>query len=168
MLLQLDKIKLMGFDMDGVMTDATIQFVEGTGWSRRFNIRDGQGLRYLQDAGVKIAVISAGAEEKFLRARFTFLKFDHIIFGSKDKLADMDGIREQEGFEWSEVGFMGDDGPDIPLLKKVGFAVTVPDCVPQVKKNIHYVTKQHGGLGAVREICDHILYARGKHPLGLP
>lgn len=163
---KIEKIKLVAFDIDGVMTDASIAYVPGGGWFRQYHIRDGQGLLYLKQAGLITAIVSAADEsDQSLKQRFEMLQFDRILLKCKDKKARMEECRKELGLAWDQIAFMGDDYPDLELLKAVGFSVTVPDGMDWLKPHVDYVTAAKGGHGAVREVCELILRTQQKHPV---
>ncbi len=157
---RLKKIKLLILDVDGVLTDGRIFLQEGMGWTRFFHIKDGYGLKVLMKAGVQVAIISGG-DSKDVRTRMEFLKIQHVFLGDEDKIKALDKIAQATGFKDDEMGFMGDDLFDIPVLKRVGFSATVPHAVDEVKECVHYITEHQGGFGAVREIADAIRKAQG-------
>jgi 3-deoxy-D-manno-octulosonate 8-phosphate phosphatase (KDO 8-P phosphatase) len=150
---KLKKIKMLILDVDGIMTDATIFWVEGTGWTRSFNVRDGYGLKLLMKAGIEIGLISGG-DSKSVRERAKFLGIKHVHLGDENKMIALDKVMKETGFSYEQLAFAGDDLFDIPVLEKVGFSATVPNAVYEVKKVVHYITENMGGHGAVREIAD--------------
>jgi len=156
----LRKTKVLILDIDGVLTDAKIFFVEGTGWGAHYSVVDGFGIKLLQRNGIEVAFISAG---NFLshKKRAEILGIKHAYFGNEDKLGAYEKIRHDLGVSEAECAYMGDELFDIPVLLTAGFAATPPHSPPEVKKAAHYVTKNKGGEGAVREICDMILLSRG-------
>jgi 3-deoxy-D-manno-octulosonate 8-phosphate phosphatase (KDO 8-P phosphatase) len=153
---KLKKIKLLVMDVDGVLTDCRI-FMDSDGeWKRFFSIRDGYGLKLLMEAGYKTAIIT-GSRAKDIRDRAQALKIDYLIEGTLDKLPAFEQLLKDSGLRAEEAAFVGDDLFDIPVLKKVGFAATVPDAMESVKDIVHYTTQRPAGNGAVREICDALL-----------
>jgi len=160
---RLKKIRLLILDVDGVMTDGRIFWLEGHGWTRHFHIKDGYGLKLLMKCGVQVAVISGG-DSKDVRTRMEFLKIQNVFLGDEDKLKALDKIIEATGLLTDQMAFMGDDLFDIPVIEKVGFSATVPHAVDEVKSRVHYVTETLGGWGAVREIADAIRKAQGLGP----
>lgn len=153
---KLKKIKLLIMDVDGVLTDCRI-FMDASGeWRRLFSIRDGYGLKILMEAGYKTAIIT-GSKAKDIQDRARTLKIDYFFEGTLEKLPAFEDILKQSGLKADEVAFIGDDVFDIPVLKKVGFAATVPDAMEQVKEIVHYTTVRPAGNGAVREICEALL-----------
>ena len=109
----------MILDIDGVMTDGRIFWLDGQGWTRHFHIKDGYGLKVLMKCGIQVAVISGG-DSKDVRTRMEFLKIQHVFLGDEDKLKALDKILEATGFTLEQMAFMGDDLFDIPVLRKSG------------------------------------------------
>lgn len=162
------KIKAVIFDIDGVMTDGRIFFVEGTGWGAMYSVIDGFGIRRLQRAGIEVGVISGGAFTSH-KKRAESLHIKHAYFGNEDKIESFEKICREVGVSASEVAYIGDELFDIPVLERVGLAATPPHAPQEVKDKVHYVTKKPGGFGAVREFADIILNAHaGAKPLPKP
>lgn len=160
---RLKKIKLLILDVDGVLTDGRIFWLDGQGWTRHFNVKDGYGLKVLMQAGIDVAIISGG-KSKDVETRMQFLKIKHVFLGDEDKVKALGKIIEATGLTPDQMAFMGDDLFDIPVMERVGFAATVPHAVDPVKKRAHYITVYDGGMGAVREVADAIRKAQGVGP----
>lgn len=160
---RLKKLKLLILDVDGVMTDGRIFWLEGHGWTRHFHIKDGYGLKVLMKCGIQVAVISGG-DSQDVRTRMEHLKISHVFLGDEDKIKALEKIRDATQLSYEQMAFMGDDLFDIPVLEQVGFSATVPHAVDPVKARVHYVTESPGGWGAVREIADAIRRAQGLGP----
>lgn len=160
---RLKKIRLLILDVDGVMTDGRVFWLDGHGWTRHFHVKDGYGLKLLMNHGVNIAVISGGESED-VRMRMNFLKIEHVFLGDEDKIKALNKIVQATGLSTEQMAFMGDDLFDIPVIEKVGFSATVPHAVDAVKARVHYVTQTPGGWGAVREVADAIRLAQGLGP----
>lgn len=160
---RLKKIKLLILDVDGVMTDGRIFWLDGHGWTRHFHIKDGYGLKVLMKCGIQVAIISGG-DSKDVRTRMEFLKIQHVFLGDEDKIKALDKIVASTKLDLAEMAFMGDDLFDIPVIERVGFSATVPHAVDPVKARVHYVTETPGGWGAVREVADAIRKAQGLGP----
>ena len=160
---RLKKIKLLILDVDGVLTDGRVFWLEGHGWTRHFHVKDGYGLKVLMKAGIDVAVISGG-DSKDVRTRVEFLKIKHIFLGDEDKIKAFDKIVAATGLKPEQMAFMGDELFDIPVIEKVGFSATVPPAVDPVKRRAHYITETPGGWGAVREVADAIRKAQGLGP----
>jgi 3-deoxy-D-manno-octulosonate 8-phosphate phosphatase (KDO 8-P phosphatase) len=156
------RIKLFLCDVDGVMTDGSI-FIGGEREFKRYNIRDGLGLVLARRAGLKVGWVSA-RPSLATKIRAEELKIDFLV-QQKDrtsKTAAIEQLLAQEKLNWSEVCFVGDDIIDLGPLTRAGLAVAVGDAVPEAKAAAHYVTKNPGGRGAVREVAEMILQAQGK------
>lgn len=157
---QLSDIHLIAFDIDGVFTDGRFYLSDHGVESKAFNTQDGYGIRGLIKSGVQVAVIS-GRSSGAVAKRMQELGIHHVIQGCKDKIRAFDAIVTELGITDSECAYVGDDIPDLPLLNKVGYSFAVANAVAELKEQCHYTTKASGGHGAVREICDLILAARG-------
>ena len=153
---RLKKVKMLVLDVDGVLTDTSIFYVPNRGWSRVYSVRDGIGILALLKAGFKVAVISAGESQDVVE-RVKLLGIPYAYFGTDDKLSQFEKLMAETGLKNEQVAYIGDDWPDLEVLKRVGFAATVPDAVPSVKKVAHYVTEVAGGKGATREVAEAIL-----------
>ncbi|MFP4193566.1 MAG: KdsC family phosphatase [Desulfosalsimonas sp.] len=156
----LENIRLMLLDADGVLTRGDIVYTEDGGESKSFNVRDGVGIRMLKTAGIFVGIITgrrSGALER--RARELGVDFCHC--GAKDKTVLLDSITQQARCERRETAFVGDDLPDIAIMKNVGAAIAVADAHEAVKQIACMVTRNPGGRGAVREVCESILMAKG-------
>ncbi|MBS1963989.1 MAG: HAD hydrolase family protein [Bdellovibrionales bacterium] len=160
---RLKKIKLLLLDVDGVMTDGRIFWIESQGWTRQFNVKDGYGLKLLMAAGIQVGIISGG-KSKDVETRAAFLKVHHVFLGDENKIVAFDKIVAATGLKPDEIAFVGDDLFDIPVLERVGFSATVPHAVNPVKERVHYITETEGGAGAVREVADAIRKAQGHGP----
>lgn len=155
----LKEIQLAVFDVDGIMTDSRIAYGSSGEWWRFFSVRDGIGIKALQKAGVLTAVIT-GANSLDVRQRMEHLKIHYFFENKADKVAPFESLLKETGLVESQISYMGDDEPDIPLLKRAGFAATVPEAVEEVKKECDYITQHRGGYGAVREVCNLIVRHR--------
>jgi 3-deoxy-D-manno-octulosonate 8-phosphate phosphatase (KDO 8-P phosphatase) len=152
-------VRLLCLDVDGVLTDGQLYWSPGGVWSQRFCVRDGFGIKLLQDAGVEVAVLSGG-DVRSGRDRAESLGIKHAHFGIADKLAVLHDVLGALNITPEEVAYCGDELVDIPVLQAVGFSATVPDAVDEVRAVVHYVTRRPGGDGAVREVCDLIRAGR--------
>ena len=154
-------VRLAIFDIDGVMTDGTL-YIGGQGEVyKAFNILDGHGVKMLQAAGVATAILSGRSSDAVVR-RASELSIMHVVQGAADKLAAFDALSARLGVQPAECAFVGDDLPDLPVMKNCGFAVAVANAVDEVKASAHYVTRASGGRGAVREFCELVLRAQGQ------
>ena len=152
-------LKLFLLDVDGVLTDGTITYTHEGNEIKSFHTRDGLGIRLLMESGLEVGLITA-RESEAVNRRVQDLGIKYVFQKAKNKLEIFDNLLKELGLKPSEVGYMGDDWLDLPLLVRVGFAATVEDAVPEVLQVAHYVTKRQGGRGAVREVCDLILEAQ--------
>ncbi len=159
---RLKKIKLLLLDVDGVLTDGSIFFIEGQGWTRIYNVNDGYGIKLIQKLGIPVGVITGGHSEE-LKERMKLLGIAHMVLGSEDKGSSLKKIIEETGIPADQICFVADDRFDIPALRAVGLAISVPGAMPEVKAIVHYITAKGGGKGAVREVIDHIRFAQGLH-----
>jgi 3-deoxy-D-manno-octulosonate 8-phosphate phosphatase (KDO 8-P phosphatase) len=160
-LMRAKKVQLLLLDVDGVLTDGTIIYTHDGGESKGFNTQDGFGLRILQDAGVAVGLITARTSEAVSR-RAADLGFAYLYQGRKDKGAVYKEILQKTGLVSEQTSYMGDDLLDLPLLLKVGCSFAPANAVAEVRQRVHYTTVHSGGHGAVREVCDLILEARGQ------
>ena len=153
------RIRLVLLDVDGVLTDGRIWFGPDGEALKAFDVRDGHGIVRLRDQ-VDFGVIS-GRPGRATQKRLEELGFKHLIFSQRDKL-DGYATLAPLGFADDEVAYMGDDVNDIPLLRKVGLSAAPADAYPEVLSEVHLVSRFPGGRGAVRELCELILNARGQ------
>jgi len=159
------KIKLLLTDVDGVLTDGNMYFVENRKSNlieiKGFHAQDGIGLRLLREYGLKTGMIT-GRISPSAQNRAKTLRMKYVYQGFLEKLKPFEQIAKREGLKPSEIAFIGDDLTDLPVLKKAGLACATHNAVAEVKSVAHFVTSKKGGEGAVREICDFILKAQGK------
>jgi 3-deoxy-D-manno-octulosonate 8-phosphate phosphatase (KDO 8-P phosphatase) len=160
------QVRLMIFDVDGVLTDGSLHFGSDGELIKTFNVLDGQGIRLLQDAGIATAIISARQSAQVQR-RASDLGITHVHQGVHDKRVGFEQLMTQTGIAAQHCGFIGDDVIDLPILLRAGFAASVPNGHAEVRQRVHYITTAHGGRGAVRELCDFILQAHGKYEAAL-
>jgi 3-deoxy-D-manno-octulosonate 8-phosphate phosphatase (KDO 8-P phosphatase) len=150
----------MAFDVDGVLTDGVLYLTDDGAEMKAFHTLDGLGLKLLAGAGVELALIT-GRSSRVVAKRAAELGIARLFQGADDKLAVLERLRAELGLAFGACGYMGDDLPDLPLLARCGFAATVPDAPDAVRARAHYVSRRPGGRGAVREVCEVILAARG-------
>ena len=155
------RVVLMGFDVDGVLTDGTLYFSSQGDEIKAFSSLDGHGLKMLQRAGVEVAIIS-GRSSRALELRAGNLGIKELHMGIEDKRALLAKLAAQRGIELSRTGYMGDDVVDLPILRACGFSAAVADGHGEVLSRVDYVASKGGGCGAVREVCDLIIRAQGK------
>jgi 3-deoxy-D-manno-octulosonate 8-phosphate phosphatase (KDO 8-P phosphatase) len=154
------QLQLMAFDVDGVLTDGRLYVSDRGAETKSFHTLDGLGMKLLQSAGVELALIT-GRHSRSVETRAAELGVRHVFQRVDDKLAVLEGLRGSLGFSLAACGYMGDDLPDLPLLLRCGFAATVPEAPQVVRERVHYVAKRPAGRGAVREVCELVLSARG-------
>lgn len=153
-------LRLMAFDIDGVMTDGRLYFSPRGDEMKTFFSRDGLGLKMLARAGIKLAIIT-GRDSPIVARRAENLGIAEVMQGIEDKHGALAGLLAREGLSFDQAGYMGDDVVDLAVMEACGFAATVPDGHALVKQIAHYVAKAPAGAGAVREVCELILQARG-------
>ena len=154
-------VRLAIFDVDGVMTDGTLYISRLGEEFKAFNTLDGHGLKMLQAAGVATAILSGRASEAVAwRARE--LAVEHVVQGAQDKVAAFERLRGELKLERAACAFMGDDLPDLGVMRLCGLAAAPGNAVEGVKAAAHYVTRSRGGGGAVREFCELVLRAQGR------
>jgi 3-deoxy-D-manno-octulosonate 8-phosphate phosphatase (KDO 8-P phosphatase) len=158
---RLQKIKLLILDVDGVMTDGRIVFDSNGVETKFFNVKDGHGIKLVQRAGIEVGIIS-GRKSQVVANRAAELGIARLYQGALDKLGPYQEILAATGLDDSEVAFMGDDVIDLPVMRRVGFAAAPADAVAEVLPYAHFVAKNRGGWGAVRELCDLLLREQGR------
>lgn len=153
-------VRLAIFDVDGVMTDGRLYYSERGEELKVFDVRDGHGLRMLQESGVRLALLTSRSS-RAVALRAENLGISLVFQGVADKLATFRELLRELRLEAAAASFMGDDLIDLPVLRRCGLALTVADAVAEVRDAAHYVTRAGGGRGAVREACELILRAQG-------
>ena len=162
LLLRAQPVRVVFFDVDGVLTDGSLYFTESGESLKRFNSLDGHGLKLLQRAGITPAVIT-GRDSKPLRLRLQALGLTHVHYGTEDKRPAAEATLQALGLDWSQAAAMGDDWPDLPVLRRAAFACAPRNAHAEVKAVAHHVTALRGGEGAARELCDVLLVATGRY-----
>ncbi|KZN51318.1 3-deoxy-manno-octulosonate-8-phosphatase KdsC [Pseudoalteromonas luteoviolacea] len=157
-------IKLLICDIDGVFSDGRIYLGNQGEELKAFNTKDGFGIKALIETGVEVAVIT-GRHSEIVKQRMTSLNVKHIYQGQEDKVKAYEELKSQLNLSDNQIAYIGDDGPDIPVMQKVGFAVAVADAHPLVKSLAHYTTMLPGGFGAVRELTDLLMLSQGNELL---
>ena len=159
------KIRLLLTDCDGVLTDGSVHYsADGKlvfEVTKVFNIHDGQGFRLAQEAGLKLGIIS-GRASPALAARAREMQIEYLYLGVGNKLAVYEQIKVTEGLTDEEIAYIGDDLPDLSLMRRVGLSIAVADAVNEIRQCAHYQTNKRGGRGAAREAIEMILKAKGK------
>lgn len=161
LLQRLKAIRLMVFDVDGVLTDGRLWYGEHGEALKAFHALDGLGLRLLKENGIHVALVT-GRQGAIVARRAADLGIAEVHQGISDKLPVIQEIATKMGLNLSEIGYMGDDIIDLMPMQRVGFAASVPNAPAYISQIAHWVAAQAGGSGAVRECCDLILAAQGK------
>ena len=154
------QIRLAAFDVDGVLTDGKLYYSDAGEEIKAFHVRDGHGMKMLQASGVRLAIITSRAS-RLVELRAKNLGIDLLFQGAADKLATFEQLLAREKIDAAAAAYMGDDLVDLPVLRRCGFAVAVPDAAHAVLQQAHYVTRAQGGDGAVREFCELVMRAQG-------
>ncbi len=154
------EVRLVILDVDGVLTDGGLTFDNRGEEYKTFNSLDGHGVRMLLESGIDVAVIT-GRESGIVNHRMRDLGVHHIYQGSRDKLPVFEQLLADTGLEAERVAYVGDDLPDLPVMRRVGFAIAVQNAHTFVKQHCDWVTTALGGHGAVREVSDFLLHAQG-------
>jgi 3-deoxy-D-manno-octulosonate 8-phosphate phosphatase (KDO 8-P phosphatase) len=162
LLLRAQNVRVAFFDVDGVLTDGGLYFSETGETIKRFNTLDGHGLKLLQKAGITPAVIT-GRDSLPLRNRLQALGIAHVHFGTEDKRPAAEHTLAALGLDWSHAAAMGDDWPDLPVMRRSAIAGAPANAQAEVLAAAHYTTQRTGGQGAAREFCDLLLVASGHY-----
>ena len=162
LLLKAQGVRVAFLDVDGVLTDGGLLYSESGETLKRFNTLDGHGLKMLQKAGITPVVIT-GRDSEPLRMRLQALGITHAHFGTEDKKPAALATLQTLGLDWSVAAAMGDDWPDLPMMRNSAFACAPVNAHAEVLAVAHYVTKAAGGHGAVREFCDLLMVASGRY-----
>ena len=155
------RIKLIAFDIDGVMTDGGLHYTDDGHELKTFNVQDGLGLKLLQRAGLELAIVT-GRNSGVVAARAADLGITHVFQGVGDKRATVEALLVRLGLHWPDCAFMGDDLIDLPVMMQCGLAIAPANARSVVRERAHAVTDSAGGHGAVREAAEFILDAQGK------
>jgi 3-deoxy-D-manno-octulosonate 8-phosphate phosphatase (KDO 8-P phosphatase) len=153
------RVKLMIFDVDGVLTDGTLYFGESGAELKAFNARDGHGIKMLRESGVEVAILSA-RRSRAVDARAAELGITLVEQGVSNKGKAFENLIGRVRASADAAGYMGDDLVDLPVLARCGFAASVPEAPRAVRERVHHVTRAAGGRGAVREVCELIMHAQ--------
>lgn len=155
-------IKLVIFDVDGVLTNGQLFFGDDGQEYKAFHSRDGHGMKMLKSNGVEIAIIT-GRTSQVVAHRMQNLGIEHVYQGQLDKLPAYLEISEKLQLSAAEIAYVGDDVVDLPVMRKVGLAICVQDAHPLVIEHAHWQTPSAGGRGAARDVCELLLHAQGKY-----
>jgi 3-deoxy-D-manno-octulosonate 8-phosphate phosphatase (KDO 8-P phosphatase) len=156
-----EKIKLVLFDVDGVLTDGAIIIDDEGVETKRFHVRDGQGIALLKRSGIEVGFIT-GRSSKVVRLRAKELGVRLVYQGMQNKAHAYTEIKRKTGLRDEEIAYVGDDAIDLPILRQSGLAVAVQDCWPGLKNRVDYVTQAAGGKGAAREVSELLLKTQGQ------
>ena len=154
------QVKVAAFDVDGILTDGRLYYSDSGEEIKAFNVQDGQGIKMLRESGVAVAIITSRSS-RLVENRARDLGIDLLFQGVADKREAMNNLLRRLGLNLSAASYMGDDVIDLPVLRRCGFAVSVPDAPTIVRQHAHHVTGARGGHGAVREFAEFILQAQG-------
>jgi 3-deoxy-D-manno-octulosonate 8-phosphate phosphatase (KDO 8-P phosphatase) len=155
------RIRLIGFDVDGTLTDGRLQYASDGHESKSFHAQDGMGLTLLRHAGITLALVTARISP-VVEQRGRELQIEHVHTHERSKLACMQRIAAGMGIGMESVAFMGDDLPDLAVLRAAGLAIAPANAHPWARDAAHWVTPRHGGEGAARDACDLLLHAQGR------
>ena len=153
-------VRLAIFDVDGVLTDGRLYFLADGSEFKTFNTLDGHGIKMLIASGVQTAIIS-GRSSPVVERRAANLGIQHLIQGREDKLGVLEQLLGELGLGYEEVAYLGDDLPDLPVIRRVGLGMAVASADAFVRQHAHGITSAAGGAGAAREFCELIMRAQG-------
>jgi len=155
------QIKLVIFDVDGVLTDGSLFLGDDGQEYKAFHSKDGHGMVMLQQSGIMIGIIT-GRTSEVVRKRMESLGIKHVFQGQKDKLPAYQQLKQQLGLTDEEIAYVGDDVVDLPVMTKVGLSIAVQDAHNVTKEHAHWITPSAGGRGAAREVCEMLMQAQDK------
>ena len=161
---RLFQVKLLALDVDGVLTDGGLYYSDRGEELKKFNVKDGQGIKLVMQAGIEVAIISASNSTATLH-RAKKLGIERVFIGIDDKLATLKQICEELNLSLAQVAYIGDDINDLPVLQAVGCPVTVADAITENKTAAIYVTESSGGRGCVREFCNLLSQIRSQNKI---
>ena len=153
-------IRLIVFDVDGVLTDGSLYIGDDGQEYKAFHSKDGHGMVMLQQSGVEIAIIT-GRTSEVVRIRMSSLGIQRVYQGKREKLPAYEELKLASGFSDEQIAYVGDDVVDLPVMTRVGLSIAVQDAHPLAKQHAHWVTPSSGGRGAAREACELIMEAQG-------
>ena len=154
------QIRVVIFDVDGVLTDGSLLLGDDGQEYKAFYSRDGHGMKMLRASGVEIAIIT-GRSSEVVKHRVADLGIEHVYQGQLDKIVAFEHLVGELGADADAIAYVGDDVVDLPVMRKVGFAIAVQDAHPLVKQHAHWQTPSNGGRGAARDVCELIMEAQG-------
>lgn len=153
------RVRLLIFDVDGVLTDGSLYLGDDGQEYKAFNARDGHGMVMLQETGVQLAVIS-GRSSPVVRIRMEALGVAHVYQGQRDKVVAYEDLKQALNLPDEAIAYVGDDVIDLPVMRRVGLAIAVGDAHPLVRRHAHWCTNAQGGRGAAREVCELVMDAQ--------
>lgn len=156
---RLAQVKLLALDVDGVLTDGGLYYTESGEELKKFNVKDGLGLKLVMQAGIEVAIITTSTTP-VTQHRAKKLGIPHVYLGAEDKLSVLIELCDRLGISLEQVAFVGDDIVDLPILKSIGCPITVADGMAQNKQHALLITELAGGQGCVREVCEWLLSVR--------
>lgn len=156
------KIRLVIFDVDGVLTAGVLSYDHEGIESKHFHVHDGQGMKLLKKSGVDIAIITT-CQSSIVKRRMQDLEIQHTYQGQVDKLPAYEDVKQKLHLEDQQIAYVGDDLPDLPMFRRVGLAITVANAPKVIQDHAHWITQAKGGHGAAREVCDFIMHAQGTY-----
>ncbi|MEA3278888.1 MAG: 3-deoxy-manno-octulosonate-8-phosphatase KdsC [Pseudomonadota bacterium] len=154
------QVRLVIFDVDGVLTDGSLFLGDDGQEYKAFNSRDGHGMTMLQQTGVVLAVIT-GRTSEVVRIRMESLGVEHVFQGRRDKIPAYEELKQALGLPDEQIAYVGDDVVDLPIMRRVGLSIAVADAHPMVQQHAHWQTRSAGGRGAGRDVCELIMEAQG-------
>ena len=154
------KVRIAAFDVDGVLTDGNLYYTDVGEEFKAFNVLDGHGIKMLQESGVAIAIITSRSSQ-LVANRARNLGIEYLYQGVENKLEAMNALLQHLGLNLAAASYMGDDVIDLPVMRRCGFAASVPDAPALVRQHAHLVTRAGGGRGAVREFAEFVMHAQG-------
>jgi 3-deoxy-D-manno-octulosonate 8-phosphate phosphatase (KDO 8-P phosphatase) len=155
-------IRLVIFDVDGILTTGRIIVGPDAEESKSFHVHDGLGMKLLQKTGVKVGIITA-RKSAAVAKRMQHLDIMHVYQGYEDKLLAYEHLKLELQLNDEQIAYVGDDLPDLPILRRVGLSITVANAIPLIQQYAYWVTQAKGGKGAAREVCDFIMQAQGTY-----
>ncbi|MBD2338959.1 HAD-IIIA family hydrolase [Calothrix sp. FACHB-156] len=154
---RLSQVKLLALDVDGVLTDGGLYYTETGEELKKFNVKDGMGIKLVIQAGIAVAIITNSTSTCVIH-RAKKLGIPHVLLGIEDKLTALKNLCNKLQLDLSQVAYVGDDINDLSVLKAIGCPITVADAIQENQRCAIYVTGKSGGCGAVREVCDRLLF----------
>lgn len=156
------KIRLLILDVDGILTNGTLYYGPDGLELKGFNIYDGLGIKLLQKTGITVAVISAKKSDALIR-RLKEINIQHAYLAQEEKISAYEELKQTLKLNDDEIAYMGDDLPDLPVLRRVGFSICVPKAPAVIQEHVDFITKKKGGKGAVRELAEFLMKSQGTY-----